>query len=90
MMKIDVRGARMHVHAEFTAQGSVLAQTVESASRGVTYRLEVEGASRPISMALTSAREIPLATASSCCDQLRARREDARVLRMDTFMSLPT
>ena len=42
MMKIDVRKARMHVHAEFTAQGSVLAQTVESACRGVTYRLEVE------------------------------------------------
>ncbi len=47
MMKIDVRGARMHVHAEFTAQGSVLAQTVESASRGVTYRLEVESDEPP-------------------------------------------
>jgi len=32
----------------------------------------VEGASRPVSMALTSAREMPLASASSCWDQLRA------------------
>ncbi len=47
MMKIDVRQARIHVHAEFTAQGSVLAQTVGSDCRGVTYRLEVESDEPP-------------------------------------------
>ncbi len=47
MMKLDIRGARMHIQTKFTAQGSVLAQTVGSACEGVSYRLEVESDEPP-------------------------------------------
>ena len=42
MMKVAIDKARVHVTANFTVQGSVLAQTVRASLDGVQTRLEVE------------------------------------------------
>ena len=47
MMKVSFKKASVHVTAHFHAEGSVLGQSIEGASRGFETRLEVESDEPP-------------------------------------------
>lgn len=47
MMKVGFNKARVHVTAHFHAEGSVLGQTIQGASRGFETRLDIESDEPP-------------------------------------------
>ena len=47
MMKVSFKKASVHVTAHFHAEGSVLGQTIQGASKGFETRLEVESDEPP-------------------------------------------
>ena len=50
-MKVEITSARVHVKADFTREGSVLAQTIQAGSDGIETRLEVESPEDPARVA---------------------------------------